>query len=682
LVLLAVLLVVVSVVVSRWKDGPSEVLLVLALVAGVGGVLLTRLTERDKQRDASKQLLKNTTLTTGVNAVRTPTVGETDIKSFGVHTALKSIQYLHRDAEASFLDDLKTGSPVLVLGPSMAGKTRMAAQVVRENFREWMLVIPDVPDGLAQLMNNSEMPHGAVIWFNDLERYIGDPKNLKGRWLDELNAAGNIVVATMRENAYDSFQPTGNLDRTQWEVLSKFRTVRILDNDDERQRLAKQCQDPRMAEGISRYGVGAYVGGGFLAKKRLESGQSQHPLGVALILTAVDWSRTGISEAIPQSIAESIAPVYLTQRQLGESREDFPSAISWATDWDVGAGAFRLLSPVGAGWRPFDYLLDHLAVQGDKIPDEIWDAVARVDEPSVNFVTAGVTAYRSGKEEIAERLFTRAVTQNDTDAIFNLGVLHAQRNEVEQAEELWRKGADLGDPNATNNLGVLHAQRGEITQAEERWLQATALGNTGAMIRLGHLYDRQGKTTQAENLYSIAADLGDPTATFNLGFMHERRGDITQAEHIYRKASDLGSPKAMAALGAIYESRGETTQAEHLYQRAADLGEPLGMNNLGVLLAARGATDQAEDLWRKAADGGDQTAMFNLSIRHDQRGETTQAENLRRKAAGPSEADMIYGELGILRQTTQVEYLLPNRVHPAAPGTVRPGNPERATGES
>lgn len=344
LLLLAVVLAILAVVINQWKEGPSWLIVVLAVLAGVGSVLLVRLKEDAKARDIRTGLLENAILTTADRAGRLPTVAGTALTALGIHEAVETIPYLHRDAERELGAVLEAGAPALVLGPSMAGKTRMAAELMRAHYAERILMIPDVPDGLAQVMNGGELPRQAVIWLNDLERYITDPKNLKGRWIDKLTGAGNIVIATMRESAYEDFQPTGDLPRTQWDLLVKFHTVRLLDDDSERQRLAEQSGDARIGAGITRYGLGAYIGGGFLAKERWESGRSQHPLGVALIRAAVDWRRSGIGEAIPQSIAESLAPAYLTRSQRDDGVEDLPNAISWASDRKTGGGAFRLLS--------------------------------------------------------------------------------------------------------------------------------------------------------------------------------------------------------------------------------------------------------------------------------------------------------------------------------------------------
>lgn len=110
-------------VVSRWQEGPSALLIGLAIVAGVGGVLLARLKEDAKARDTRTGLVENSMLTNGERVGRLPTVAETTLQALGVHEAVEVVPYLHSDVEREMLGVVESGSPALVLGPSMAGKT-------------------------------------------------------------------------------------------------------------------------------------------------------------------------------------------------------------------------------------------------------------------------------------------------------------------------------------------------------------------------------------------------------------------------------------------------------------------------------------------------------------------------------------------------------------------------------
>ena len=60
---------------------------------------------------------------------------------FGVHPAHTPFAYLPRDKESEVRDLLAERRPVLVVGHSMAGKTRMCAELARREFPDWPVFI-------------------------------------------------------------------------------------------------------------------------------------------------------------------------------------------------------------------------------------------------------------------------------------------------------------------------------------------------------------------------------------------------------------------------------------------------------------------------------------------------------------------------------------------------------------
>ena len=82
------------------------------------------------------------------------------------------------------------------------------------------------------------------MWLDDLDRYIGEADDFRPQWLSQFRQAGNLVVATIRESAYEQFQPAGGLRPPQWDVLTGFQRVRLRDSEAERRRLAVEVADP------------------------------------------------------------------------------------------------------------------------------------------------------------------------------------------------------------------------------------------------------------------------------------------------------------------------------------------------------------------------------------------------------------------------------------------------------
>ena len=68
-----------------------------------------------------------------------------------VHRAVVRLPYIRRDAEDEVRAYLASGQPVLLVGSSMVGKTRMAATLIKEMLATRQLLIPDSKDALVSL---------------------------------------------------------------------------------------------------------------------------------------------------------------------------------------------------------------------------------------------------------------------------------------------------------------------------------------------------------------------------------------------------------------------------------------------------------------------------------------------------------------------------------------------------
>lgn len=650
----AAVLAVVAVLVDRW-EGPSVVIVALALAGALGGVVLAQWKDAAKTRDARQISLDSSIRTITDKSLRAPTVSQTSLQQLGVHKALTPVRYLRRDAEDEVVVALETSAQVLILGNSMSGKTRLAAEVALERYADWPVVIPDVPTGLADLMNAGATPRQSVVWLDDLERYIDDPKNLKSRWLEALVSGGNVILATMRETAYERFRPSGDLPSTQWQLLAEFVLVRLVDDEEERRRLAIESGDATAGEGIFRYGLGAYLGGGPLAVDAFQSARNAHPLAYALIRAAVDWRRSGIGEYIPQTTARSLVEAYLNRKELAENREELSDAIQWATSWKTGRDALRLLAPNEEGWRVFDYVLDYVSSERLPIPDGTWDAIVLADAPASNLTAAARTAFILMRTPQAETLFARAASLGDPDAMVGLGIILDDRQEVTEAERLFREAAALGGVYTTSVLGMFLRRYGASAEAEELLREAADSGEPYAMNQLAILLREKGESQEAERLWRDAAALGVADATFNLGVSLHERGETEAGELLLRDAVAQGNADAMTYVAVLLDRRGEPANAEALWRDAVALGQTKAMIHLAMFLSRRGTTDEPLHLLRDAVASGDADAEPILQMMLGQRREM---EGYRFYALGElEEAERAWREGGALGNVDAMNYL-------------------------
>ena len=451
---LAAVFGVAGVLAEKWKAPFWWVSLALAIMAALGGLLLPRMTERAKAQDAQADRVGRA-VRTGNERGGLDLVRDVEDAELGVHPAHVTVDYIRRDKERDLREALAAGRPTLVLGHSMAGKTRMAAQVIREEYGDRPIFIPTPPDGIAQLAADA-LPEGAVVWLNDLERYlIGD--GLRVEWLDRMRRLDNVIVATLRAKEHEKLQPTKDVRPPQAELLERFTLVRLRPDPAEQQRIASHIDIASTRAGITRYGLAEYVGGGYLAVERFETGESVHPLGAASVRAATDWRRIGLT-TVPVASLNALAPMYLPERYRYDPGEDIGTAMAWATE--LIDGTVRLLEPAeGGAFRAFDYILDYLSRVAAPIPDHTWrEAVSST--PADQAPLVGYRAYQAGQLARAADLWQLAIDSGHADyapqAALNLGVLRREQGNPAGAEQAWQLAIDSGHvdvaPKAALNL--------------------------------------------------------------------------------------------------------------------------------------------------------------------------------------------------------------------------------------
>lgn len=102
-----------------------------------------------------------------------PRVRDLDIPDFGVGPACVAVEYLDRQAQDALVATLSGGFPALLLGDSMAGKTRMAAEMLRRHYPDWHVWLPRVPAGpVAFFADPGARLRRTVVVLDELERFL------------------------------------------------------------------------------------------------------------------------------------------------------------------------------------------------------------------------------------------------------------------------------------------------------------------------------------------------------------------------------------------------------------------------------------------------------------------------------------------------------------------------------
>ena len=411
---------------------------VLAGSAAAVALVVPELRAWFKQDDTRAAQLAEAVAVPGGPA-RLPLAREAGLAQLRVHAAQVWVPYVERDVQQKVAEALGPGRAVLVVGHSMAGKTRLAAEVVQHRFPDALLLVPESGKALRELVGEGLDPAGVVVWLDDLERFLG-PDGLTMGLFNRLTSGKAILTATIRTQAREAYRPHNELRPPEWDVLEAFTQIglqrRHTAAELERIRAAVTAADcaPVVFAAVQQYGLAEYLGAGPLAVDKFKHGETAQPVGHALVRAAVDWRRSGLNHPIPKPILASSALVasYLADRpEVSRSAEALDQGLAWATkeiNQTVALLGRRFTDPTDAtleafeAFEAFDYLVDHLTAAAPAIPEQLWQLSLKEAQPT-EWIDLGYAAYRSTTLPVAELAFRKAAAAGDSDAMNNLGVL-------------------------------------------------------------------------------------------------------------------------------------------------------------------------------------------------------------------------------------------------------------------
>ncbi|WP_433563209.1 tetratricopeptide repeat protein [Nocardia sp. CA-151230] len=586
-----------------------------------------------------------------------PTIGDLNPYQLGVTSSAfgNAHEHGHRDGyvprtrnlvDARVSEALGSPQVVIVVGPSKAGKTRTVFEAIHTHHPTAKLLWP-IADGIRELVAHPRVAATGdtiVVWLDDLHEYLTSSDKLTPNVLARLRErpGRTIVVATLRSEMRAQLRSDGELQRETRLLLEQAKTIDLASTSEDlcEQAAAGQIYPDQSFNG---YGLGEVLAGAPELLQRYDDAAEIDPVQHAVIQVAIDWTRIGQPDAIPEQTLTELAMHRLRERRpdLDLISESVRAAISSAGTSPKGVGRAAALRTIfldskTRGYHPFDYLVAADDGQGDReprpIPDAFWHMATR-DGDYLVLTLVGISAQRRGDLSTAVSLLRQAVVTENALAMFALGSALTKRDEVEEGENWIRRAADKGNPSAILATASLFKDRGEFEEAERWCRRGVDTGDFRAMNNLAFLLVRRGAREEAETWYRNAADAGDLRAKHILGYMLKERGALKEAEPWYRAAADNGHPPAMQGLAILLADRGEVEEAETWYRRAAENGQIDAMHALSTLFMERGELQEAEAWSRRGAENGDLTAMYNLGFFLQERGELAESAIWCRKAA-------------------------------------------------
>ena len=286
---------------------------------------------------------------------------------------------------------------LLVVGDSAAGKSRSAAEAIRRVLPGHRLLCPRSRDlsAIAQLPLSDLMP--AVAWLDDVDLFAhhdGLRENLQ-----QLREMGIPVIATVRRAALEQLTSPGEVRNPNGEILYDNKLVDRVDwplkwSSGEYSRIASRARTPGLLSAIENgVPVGVYcVAGPELLRRVNEAlGSDDMPWRYAMILTVLDWYRTGIGIPAPLAVIRELMPQVTAAEDYPRKlkvegsplEEDVDDALHWFTSNVTGGrgrqSQQRVFSLLDAEGEPgtslsvHEYVLDHHD-QDRKLPGEVWSA--------------------------------------------------------------------------------------------------------------------------------------------------------------------------------------------------------------------------------------------------------------------------------------------------------------------
>ena len=419
-------------------------------------------------------------------------IGEADLKSLRIHRSDKNInEYVRRDAHDKLHDFLKDRTPVLVEGPSMAGKTRLVVQVLREEWPDARVLFPKSEDDVEKMLKNWRRPvRGTIIFLDELERFLGKQEFTLGvlnTWIDD---SCTVVATTTRMN-YTRWRAELDSKFPGWEIVNRFHPLPLEAklSDDELDAVGSTSYAGDLAS-IEQLGLGRVLGRAEDIRRRFTSALDSHKGRAGLVKAAVDWSRVGLGSASKEALL-TLAKAY---------DDDLWEEPDWEAEWAWVIGKTTTDAPLVLrtgkdSWEA----LDLLAEEADwpltettlrtmaTCPHTARQAVTLVFEMHSKNLLTEDRATESLLQE-AEYLLQKISSANPSDANL-LGIyasfLTAIHQKYDRAEEIYEQ-AIKADPSNANILGIyaifLTTTRQKYDYAEEIYEQAIKANPNNAII--------------------------------------------------------------------------------------------------------------------------------------------------------------------------------------------------------
>ena len=516
-------------------------------------------------------------------------ISKEPLESLRVHNSDRDItEFVPRDIQNQLVEHLNNGTPVLIEGPSMSGKTRLALETIRSHWPEAPFWFPRDDGDIERLLSSSQQPAPhIVILLDDLDRFLSNQTltlGLLNHWINN----SCTIVATMMHSQYVKHSDRTNEKVSGWDTVNRFKRITLNPSlSTEELNAVKLTSYANQLSQIESIGLGPLLGCAEAVRTAFTDELDKHSWCGALIKAAADWRRVGLG--------------FATKSQLITLSAAHGNNVWDETEWDDTwrhattpiKNTTPLLRQVGIDeWEVIDIVADEATWS---LSNEFLISASSLNlsDPQ-KFILALEMCRNAATRARAEKMLETLVSndpKNTWAAIAYANLLKNIHNNIDHAEILY-KSAVHNEPKHAFALRIyadfLASFRNDSVQAEKLFQQAIEAdpedsSNLGAYAEF--LADFRNDPEKTEELFRQAID-ADPKDSYNLRnyarFSIKFQSNLEKAEKLFQQAIEA-DPEDSSNLGAYAEFladfRNDPEKTEELFRQAID-ADPKDSYNL------------------------------------------------------------------------------------------------------
>ena len=233
---------------------------------------------------------------------------------------------------------------------------------------------------------------------------------------------------------------------------------------------------------------------------------------------------------------------------------------------------------------------------------------------------------KTGAIEEAKQSYLKTIEldKNNTNALFNLGILIGNQGDHQKAFDYFQKVTKLQPELSTawRLLGMANEKLGKLEDAQKSYLKTIELdkNNTNALFNLGILIDNQGDHQKAFDYFQKVTKLQPEwsEAWRLLGMANEKLGKLEEAKQSFLKAIELdkNNTNALINLGILFASQDDYQKTIKYIQKVTKLQPEWSeaWRLLGMANEKLGKLEEAKQNFLKAVELDEKNYDAHLAL--------------------------------------------------------------------